>query len=88
MFVTYCKLCTLSSIITKNVFDVCKPLEVMSFSPNSVNFLWINLTNRTPHEGILVILLSCGSIWSDLTTKIPSCEYVRFICSDLTINLN
>ncbi|MFS7982269.1 hypothetical protein Hanom_Chr10g00960821 [Helianthus anomalus] len=38
MYVTYCKLCPLSSIITENVLDVCKPLQVMSFSPNSVNF--------------------------------------------------
>ncbi|KAJ0677557.1 putative ubiquitin-conjugating enzyme E2, ubiquitin-conjugating enzyme/RWD [Helianthus annuus] len=34
MYVTYCKLCPLSSIITENVLDVCKPLQVMSFSPN------------------------------------------------------
>ncbi|MFS7914884.1 hypothetical protein Hanom_Chr02g00158811 [Helianthus anomalus] len=60
MYVTYCKPCPLSSIITENVLDVCKPLQVMSFSPNSVNFLWLNLTKRTPHEGILVILLSRG----------------------------
>ncbi|MFS7942180.1 hypothetical protein Hanom_Chr06g00485241 [Helianthus anomalus] len=60
MYVTYCKLCPLSSIITENVLDVCKPLQVMSFSPNSVNFLWLNQTKWTPHEGILVILLSCG----------------------------
>ncbi|MFS8028999.1 hypothetical protein Hanom_Chr16g01517191 [Helianthus anomalus] len=59
MYVTHCKLCPLSSIITENVLDVCKPLQVMSFSPNSVNFLWLNLTKWTPHEGILVILLSC-----------------------------
>ncbi|KAF5775687.1 hypothetical protein HanXRQr2_Chr13g0614861 [Helianthus annuus] len=38
MYVTYCKLCPLSSIITENVLDVCKPLQVMSFSPNAVNF--------------------------------------------------
>ncbi|MFS7978299.1 hypothetical protein Hanom_Chr10g00913871 [Helianthus anomalus] len=38
MYVTYCKLYPLSSIITENVLDVCKPLHVMSFSPNSVNF--------------------------------------------------
>ncbi|MFS8023554.1 hypothetical protein Hanom_Chr16g01452801 [Helianthus anomalus] len=60
MYVTYCKLCHLSSIITENVLDVCKLLQVMFFSPNSVNFLWLNLTKWTPHEGILVILLSCG----------------------------
>ncbi|MFS8014209.1 hypothetical protein Hanom_Chr15g01341881 [Helianthus anomalus] len=51
-------LCPLSSIITENVLDVCKPLQIMSFSPNSVNFLWLNLTKWTSHEGILVILLS------------------------------
>ncbi|MFS7933994.1 hypothetical protein Hanom_Chr05g00386291 [Helianthus anomalus] len=60
MYVAYCKLCHLSSIITENVLNVCEPLQVMSFSPNSVNFLWLNLTKWTPHEGILVILLSCG----------------------------
>ncbi|MFS8028113.1 hypothetical protein Hanom_Chr16g01506651 [Helianthus anomalus] len=60
MYVTYCKLCHLSSIITENVLDVCKLLQVMSFSPNLVNFLWWNLSKWTPHEGILVILLSCG----------------------------
>ncbi|MFS7918881.1 hypothetical protein Hanom_Chr03g00206391 [Helianthus anomalus] len=60
MYVTYCKLCLLFLIITENVLDACKPLQVMSFSPNSVNFLWLNLTKWTPHEGILVILLSCG----------------------------
>ncbi|MFS7939686.1 hypothetical protein Hanom_Chr05g00454821 [Helianthus anomalus] len=38
MYVTYCKVCPLSSIITENILDVCKPLQVMSFSPNSVNF--------------------------------------------------
>ncbi|MFS7899845.1 hypothetical protein Hanom_Chr12g01120581 [Helianthus anomalus] len=37
-YVTYCKLCTLSIIITENILDVCKPLQVMSFSSNSVNF--------------------------------------------------
>ncbi|MFS7908672.1 hypothetical protein Hanom_Chr01g00085891 [Helianthus anomalus] len=86
MYVTYCKLCPLFSIITENILDVCKPLQVMSFSPNSVTFfLWLNLTKWTPHEDILVILFSCGihfvrfnhkkyshvgSIWSDLTIKI------------------
>ncbi|MFS8005143.1 hypothetical protein Hanom_Chr13g01233971 [Helianthus anomalus] len=60
MYVTYCKLCHLSSIITENVLDVCKPLQVMSFSPNSVKILWLNLTKWTPHEGIFVILLSWG----------------------------
>ncbi|MFS7901096.1 hypothetical protein Hanom_Chr00s168386g01827791 [Helianthus anomalus] len=30
MYVTNCKLCPLSSIITENVLDVCKPLHVMS----------------------------------------------------------
>ncbi|MFS8029838.1 hypothetical protein Hanom_Chr17g01526991 [Helianthus anomalus] len=38
MYVTYCKLCPLSSINTENVLDVYKPLQVMSFSPNSVKF--------------------------------------------------
>ncbi|MFS7973326.1 hypothetical protein Hanom_Chr09g00855291 [Helianthus anomalus] len=38
MYVTYCKLCHLCSIITENVLDVCKLLQVMSFSLNSVNF--------------------------------------------------
>ncbi|MFS7948756.1 hypothetical protein Hanom_Chr06g00563601 [Helianthus anomalus] len=33
-----CKVCPLSSKITKNVLDVCKPLHVTSFSHNSVNF--------------------------------------------------
>ncbi|MFS7996649.1 hypothetical protein Hanom_Chr12g01132321 [Helianthus anomalus] len=56
MYVTYCKLCLLSLIITEDVLDVCKPLQAMSFSTNSVNFLWLNLTKLTPHEGILVIL--------------------------------
>ncbi|MFS7909701.1 hypothetical protein Hanom_Chr02g00097671 [Helianthus anomalus] len=60
MYVTYCKLCHLSSIITENILDVCKPLQVMSFSPNSDNFLWLNLTKWTSQGGILVILLSCG----------------------------
>ncbi|MFS8024162.1 hypothetical protein Hanom_Chr16g01459971 [Helianthus anomalus] len=59
MYVNYCKLCSLSSIITENVLDVCKLFQVMSFSPNSVNFLWLNLIKWTPHEGFLVILLSC-----------------------------
>ncbi|MFS7922601.1 hypothetical protein Hanom_Chr03g00250991 [Helianthus anomalus] len=44
MYVTYCKLCHLYSIITKNYSIVCKPLQVMSFSANSINFLWLNLT--------------------------------------------
>ncbi|MFS7933799.1 hypothetical protein Hanom_Chr04g00384061 [Helianthus anomalus] len=44
MYVTYCKLCPLTSIITENVLDVCKPLQVMSFNPKSINFLWLNLT--------------------------------------------
>ncbi|MFS7973320.1 hypothetical protein Hanom_Chr09g00855231 [Helianthus anomalus] len=38
MYVIYCKLCHLSLIITENVLDVCKLLQVMSFSLNSVNF--------------------------------------------------
>ncbi|MFS8009184.1 hypothetical protein Hanom_Chr14g01281671 [Helianthus anomalus] len=52
MYVTYYKLCHLSSIIIENVLDVCKHLQVMSFSSNPVNFLWLNLTKWTPHEGI------------------------------------
>ncbi|MFS8027627.1 hypothetical protein Hanom_Chr16g01500921 [Helianthus anomalus] len=60
MYVIYYKLCLLSSIITENVLDVCKPLQVMSFSTNSVNFLWLNLTKWTTHEGILVMFLSCN----------------------------
>ncbi|MFS7930285.1 hypothetical protein Hanom_Chr04g00342451 [Helianthus anomalus] len=44
MYITYCKLCPLSSIITENVLDVCKALQVMSFSPNLVNLLRLNLT--------------------------------------------
>ncbi|MFS7975267.1 hypothetical protein Hanom_Chr10g00878471 [Helianthus anomalus] len=80
MYVTYCKLCPLSSIITENVLDVCKPLQVMSFSPNSFNFLWLNLTKCTPHEGILVILLSCEVHLFRFNQKIPSCgvHLVRF----------
>ncbi|MFS7934299.1 hypothetical protein Hanom_Chr05g00389921 [Helianthus anomalus] len=50
MYVTYCKLCHLSSIITENVLDVCKLLQVMSFSPNSVNYfvgyIWSDLTTQ------------------------------------------
>ncbi|MFS7992684.1 hypothetical protein Hanom_Chr12g01085221 [Helianthus anomalus] len=38
MYVTYCKLCPLSSIIIENVLDVYKHLQVMSFNPNSINF--------------------------------------------------
>ncbi|MFS7984419.1 hypothetical protein Hanom_Chr11g00986211 [Helianthus anomalus] len=38
MYITYCKLCPVFSIITENVLDICKPLQVMFFSPNSVNF--------------------------------------------------
>ncbi|MFS7971837.1 hypothetical protein Hanom_Chr09g00837551 [Helianthus anomalus] len=60
MYVIYCKLCPLFSITIENVLEFCKPLQVMSFSPNSVNFLWLNLTKWTPHVSILVILLSCG----------------------------
>ncbi|MFS7889558.1 hypothetical protein Hanom_Chr00s000004g01608431 [Helianthus anomalus] len=56
MYVTYCKLCPLSSIITENVLDVCKLLQVMSFSTNSINFLWLNLTKWTPHKGILWLI--------------------------------
>ncbi|MFS7964225.1 hypothetical protein Hanom_Chr08g00747671 [Helianthus anomalus] len=38
MYVNYCKLCSLSSIITENILNVCKTLQIMFFSPNSVNF--------------------------------------------------
>ncbi|MFS7909098.1 hypothetical protein Hanom_Chr01g00090791 [Helianthus anomalus] len=48
MYVTYCKLCTLSSIITENVLDVCKLLQVMSFSPNSDNFFVIKSDQIDP----------------------------------------
>ncbi|MFS7998401.1 hypothetical protein Hanom_Chr12g01153411 [Helianthus anomalus] len=80
MYVTYCKVYHLSSIITENVFDVYKTLQVMYFSPNSMNFLWLNLTKWTPHEGIFVILLSCGVHLVRFNCKIPSCEVhlVRF----------
>ncbi|MFS8029505.1 hypothetical protein Hanom_Chr16g01523081 [Helianthus anomalus] len=80
MYITYCKLCPSSSIITKNVLDVCKLLQVMSFSPNSVKFLWLNMTRWTPHEGILVIYSHVGSILSYLTTKYPHVGsiFVRF----------
>ncbi|MFS7921719.1 hypothetical protein Hanom_Chr03g00240421 [Helianthus anomalus] len=78
MYITYCKLCFLSSILTENVLNVCKPLQVMSFSSNSTNFLWLNLIKWTSHEGILVILLSCGVNLVRLITKIPSCEVHLF----------
>ncbi|MFS7902757.1 putative armadillo-like helical protein [Helianthus anomalus] len=39
MYATYCKLCRLSLIITKIVLDVCKPLHIMSFSPNQLVFM-------------------------------------------------
>ncbi|MFS7985841.1 hypothetical protein Hanom_Chr11g01003371 [Helianthus anomalus] len=48
MYVTYCKLCPLSSIITGNVLDVCKPLQVMSFSPNLVNFFVVKSDQMDP----------------------------------------
>ncbi|MFS8034635.1 hypothetical protein Hanom_Chr17g01583441 [Helianthus anomalus] len=38
MYATYCKLCPLSLISTKTVLDVCKVLQSMSFSLNSVIF--------------------------------------------------
>ncbi|MFS8027024.1 hypothetical protein Hanom_Chr16g01493761 [Helianthus anomalus] len=38
MYAIYYKLCPLSSIYTRNVLDVCKLLQVMSFSLNSVIF--------------------------------------------------
>ncbi|MFS7981024.1 hypothetical protein Hanom_Chr10g00946051 [Helianthus anomalus] len=48
MYVTYCKFCPLTSIITENVFDVCKPLQVMSFSPNSINFFVVKSDQMDP----------------------------------------
>ncbi|MFS7946816.1 hypothetical protein Hanom_Chr06g00540761 [Helianthus anomalus] len=63
MYVIYCKLCPLSSIITENVLDVCKPLQVMSFSPNPVNFWWLNLKNG-PHVRVFWSFYShVGFIW-------------------------
>ncbi|MFS7888309.1 hypothetical protein Hanom_Chr00s000001g01593431 [Helianthus anomalus] len=38
MLIPDCKLYPLSSISKKNILDVCKPLHVMSLSPNSVSF--------------------------------------------------
>ncbi|MFS7979000.1 hypothetical protein Hanom_Chr10g00922191 [Helianthus anomalus] len=38
MLILDCKVCPLSSKITKNVLHVCKPLHIMSFNPNSVSF--------------------------------------------------
>ncbi|MFS7968475.1 hypothetical protein Hanom_Chr09g00797891 [Helianthus anomalus] len=38
MYVTYCKMYHFFSIITENVLDVCKPLQIISFNPNSVNY--------------------------------------------------
>ncbi|MFS8012531.1 hypothetical protein Hanom_Chr14g01321991 [Helianthus anomalus] len=49
MYVTHFKLCLLSSIITENVLDVCKLLQVMSFSPNSVNFFVVKSDQWTPY---------------------------------------
>ncbi|MFS7888868.1 hypothetical protein Hanom_Chr00s000002g01600131 [Helianthus anomalus] len=48
MYVTYCKTCHLSSVITENVLDVCKPLQVMSISPNSVNFVVVKYDQMDP----------------------------------------
>ncbi|MFS7895162.1 hypothetical protein Hanom_Chr04g00383771 [Helianthus anomalus] len=48
MYVTYCKLCPLFSIITENVLDVCKPLQVMSFSPNSIIFFVVKSDQMDP----------------------------------------
>ncbi|MFS8033295.1 hypothetical protein Hanom_Chr17g01567821 [Helianthus anomalus] len=48
MYVTYYKLCHLSSIITENVLDVYKPLQVMSFSPNSDNFFVVKYDHIDP----------------------------------------
>ncbi|MFS7930578.1 hypothetical protein Hanom_Chr04g00345921 [Helianthus anomalus] len=44
MYTTYCNLCHLFSIYTRNVLNICKPLQIMSFNLNSVIFLWLNLT--------------------------------------------
>ncbi|MFS7902283.1 hypothetical protein Hanom_Chr01g00009451 [Helianthus anomalus] len=38
MYVIYYKVCPLSLISSENILNVCKPLHVMFFSPNSVNF--------------------------------------------------
>ncbi|MFS7981892.1 hypothetical protein Hanom_Chr10g00956411 [Helianthus anomalus] len=38
IYASYCKLCPLSSIYTRNILDVCKLLQVISFNPNSVSF--------------------------------------------------
>ncbi|MFS7939938.1 hypothetical protein Hanom_Chr05g00457761 [Helianthus anomalus] len=51
MYVTYCKVCTLSSIITENILDVCKPLHVTSFSPNLV--FMIKSYQWAPHKRYL-----------------------------------
>ncbi|MFS7949365.1 hypothetical protein Hanom_Chr06g00570751 [Helianthus anomalus] len=39
MYVSYCKVCPMSSKITKNVLDVCKSLHATSFSPNPISFM-------------------------------------------------
>ncbi|MFS7945721.1 hypothetical protein Hanom_Chr06g00527521 [Helianthus anomalus] len=78
IYVTYCKLCPSSSIITENVLDFCKPLQVMYFSPNSVNFSWLNKTKWTPYEGILVILLSCEIYLIRFNHKSTLCEVHLF----------
>ncbi|MFS7911151.1 hypothetical protein Hanom_Chr02g00114641 [Helianthus anomalus] len=52
----------------------------MSYGPNTINFLWLNMTNG-PHMRVFWSFYTyVGSIWSDLTTKIPSCgvHLVRF----------
>ncbi|MFS8018569.1 hypothetical protein Hanom_Chr15g01393541 [Helianthus anomalus] len=59
MYVTCCKLCPLSSIITENVLDVCKPLQIVSFSPNSDN-LWLNLNKWISHESKMTKIPSYG----------------------------
>ncbi|MFS7945568.1 hypothetical protein Hanom_Chr06g00525811 [Helianthus anomalus] len=48
MYVTYCKTCHLSSVTTENVLDVCKPLQVMSISPISVNFFVVKSYQINP----------------------------------------
>ncbi|MFS7988629.1 hypothetical protein Hanom_Chr11g01037161 [Helianthus anomalus] len=38
MYVIYYKVCPLSLISLENILNVCKPLQVMSFSHNTVSF--------------------------------------------------
>ncbi|MFS7914968.1 hypothetical protein Hanom_Chr02g00159761 [Helianthus anomalus] len=59
MYVTYCKLSPLSSIITENVPNVCKPLQVMSFTLSSVIFV-VKSDQMDPTRGYFGHLLSYG----------------------------